>query len=324
VARRLCPVLPALHAFLHRVREFNDQEQPSNGKDIAMNTSNQTTRSLFAVITAAGLTAFCSHATTVVWTNSASGNWNVANNWDPRQVPQPGDSVFITNNGTYTVTLNVATTNADLRLGGASGKQTLNLNSYLMRITGTAVVGTNGILGLPGSSFDGNAAVDGVVNWSGGSFTDSLLSIGTNGILNLTSNPKYLTRSVLLNAGKVNWSAGTLGALFTGPDESVLITNLVGGIFDIQSSLNLTNNANAYADTAVVFHNDGTLRKSASGAAATFRMPLVNQGTVEALAGPLQFTLGLYNSGTINISGGSVDLEAGVFTFDQGQFMKAI
>ena len=130
------PALPTLHVVLGPRPEFNHQEQPISEKDVAMNTSKQTKSLLLAVMIAAVLTAPGSHAATAVWTNSASGNWNVANNWDPRQVPQPGDSVFITNNGTHTVTLNVATTNADLMLGGASGKQTLNLNSYLMRITG--------------------------------------------------------------------------------------------------------------------------------------------------------------------------------------------
>ena len=107
------------------------------------------------------------------------------------------------------------------------------------------------------------------MNWSGGSVTDSLLSIGTNGILNLTSNPKYLTRSTVVNAGKANWSAGTLGAVFTGPNESVLITNLAGGTFDIQGALNLTNNANAYANSALAFYNEGILRKSAGTSAAS-------------------------------------------------------
>src|SRR5690242_15169777 len=42
----------------------------------------------------------------VTWTNTSGGNWYVATNWSPNQVPGPGDDAVITASGLYAVTLN--------------------------------------------------------------------------------------------------------------------------------------------------------------------------------------------------------------------------
>src|ERR1039457_7308146 len=42
-------------------------------------------------------------AATITWTNTSGGNWSVAANWSPNQVPTNTDSVLITAPGTYTV-----------------------------------------------------------------------------------------------------------------------------------------------------------------------------------------------------------------------------
>src|SRR5947209_8443633 len=44
-------------------------------------------------------------ANNISWTNTAGGNWSVAANWSPNVVPSFSDNVFITNSGTYAVTL---------------------------------------------------------------------------------------------------------------------------------------------------------------------------------------------------------------------------
>ena len=45
-------------------------------------------------------------AATIHWAGAVSGNWSVATNWSPAQVPAATDDVIIDPNGTYTVTLN--------------------------------------------------------------------------------------------------------------------------------------------------------------------------------------------------------------------------
>ena len=76
-------------------------------------------------------------AATVLWTNAAGGNWSAVTNWSPNQVPTIADTVFITNNGTYAVTLNVSATCGSLTLGGTSGAQALSNNSVILTLTNT-------------------------------------------------------------------------------------------------------------------------------------------------------------------------------------------
>src|SRR5438552_1806679 len=61
----------------------------------------------------------------IVWTNLNGGVWSAATNWSPNAVPGASDNAYITNSGTYTLTLDVGATLAGLRAGGGGGTQTL-------------------------------------------------------------------------------------------------------------------------------------------------------------------------------------------------------
>jgi hypothetical protein len=63
-------------------------------------------------------------AATVNWTNTAGGNWSVAANWSPNQIPGPSDDVVITTGGSYAVLLDTGPTINSLTLGGGGGQQT--------------------------------------------------------------------------------------------------------------------------------------------------------------------------------------------------------
>jgi hypothetical protein len=78
---------------------------------------------LAACIGATMLSTAC--ASTINWTNVAGGNWSLAANWSPNQVPGSADDATVTNAGTYTVTLDTSPTVGSLTLGGSSGQQTL-------------------------------------------------------------------------------------------------------------------------------------------------------------------------------------------------------
>ena len=56
-------------------------------------------------------------AADVVWTNTSGGTWATASNWSPNQVPGSADTAWITNNGTYTVTVNASATVNALKPG---------------------------------------------------------------------------------------------------------------------------------------------------------------------------------------------------------------
>ena len=66
-------------------------------------------RTRTALVSAAMLFAFGANAADLVWIGG-TGNWSAAGNWSPAQVPTAADNAFITNSGTYTVTLPAGTT----------------------------------------------------------------------------------------------------------------------------------------------------------------------------------------------------------------------
>ena len=100
-----------------------------------------------------------------IWNNLAGGSWINASNWTPAGVPGVADSVFITNNGTYQVSLDANATVASLTLGGASGAQSLSNNASGLTLNTASVVQNNGVLILGGGTFSGS---NGVTIASGG------------------------------------------------------------------------------------------------------------------------------------------------------------
>src|SRR5271168_1026030 len=64
-------------------------------------------------------------AASITWTNTSGGNWSVAANWSPNQVPGVADTALIETSGSYTVMLNANAQIAGLTLGGSGGIQNL-------------------------------------------------------------------------------------------------------------------------------------------------------------------------------------------------------
>src|SRR5271154_356196 len=89
-------------------------------------------------------------AATITWTNTAGGNWSVAANWSPNQVPGSSDDAVITASGTYNVTLDTSPTVNSLALGGSSGQQTLTTGNNNLTLNNSSFVNANGNLALTG------------------------------------------------------------------------------------------------------------------------------------------------------------------------------
>jgi len=83
-------------------------------------------------------------ADTITWTNISGGNWSVAANWSPNEVPGSSDDVLITSNGTYLVTLDTSPTINSLTLGADSGEQTLTNQDFTLTLNSASIIGTNG------------------------------------------------------------------------------------------------------------------------------------------------------------------------------------
>ncbi|MEX0744844.1 MAG: PEP-CTERM sorting domain-containing protein [Phycisphaeraceae bacterium] len=115
------------------------------------------------------------------WDETAGGNWNVAENWDPEAEPTSGD-VSINLDGTYTVVANSGVNLGDLTIGTSSsaGTQTVSLNTFSGFNMASMTIGANGVFER---HHNGNVGIGDLTIQSGGLFSQSNSSkgIGTNG-----------------------------------------------------------------------------------------------------------------------------------------------
>jgi fibronectin-binding autotransporter adhesin len=203
-------------------------------------------------------------ADTLVWTNTTGGNWSVAANWSPNQVPGSSDTAVITNAGTYTVTLNASATLAGLQLGGASGTQLLAQAANTLTLNGPGTVAPNGRY-----------------NWSGGTLAGAAaLVVAPGGQVNLSGSSTKTLSGAVTNGGTVIWS-GT-GSFSMG--AAGVLHNLAAGLVDIQNDEVLD-----YTSGSPLLVNDGTIRKSAGTVQTQMQVPFINNGTVDAQTGTIRF-----------------------------------
>ena len=71
---------------------------------------------VFATLLLLMLGNIAANSATIAWTNTSGGNWSVATNWSPNQVPGASDTAVITASGIYTVTFNAGGSFATGRL----------------------------------------------------------------------------------------------------------------------------------------------------------------------------------------------------------------
>ncbi len=203
--------------------------------------------------------AFSLDAATIIWTNTASGDWNTAVNWDPNSSPGTNDTAIITNAG-VTVFLNSTTTVGGVTLGTfGAGTATLSLNGQTLALNGPLAVYPSGSLTVDSGTLVGNpnAVLSGTIGWTAGTL-DGILTLAPGGTLNITTgNSHFINGCTLTNSGTVNWSGGTLyaggGAIFYNY-----------GMWNAQDDQPMQD----YNGGGTVFNNYGTFRKS--GGASEF------------------------------------------------------
>jgi hypothetical protein len=207
--------------------------------------------------------ATSTRAATLIWTNVAGGDWNVAANWTPAQVPSGGDGVIITNSGTYTVTNTVGVTLHDLTLGGTNGTQILTISS--LTLTNLGLINSNGVLNLNGGDLEGALTIA-----QGGTLTQTnTLQFAYNNYGSGYTNTAYLT-----NYGTVVW-AGTIYGSGNSSSHG-------GGGFIYNAGL-----WNAVADMTLdsyngvgtnYFINTGTLEKTGGTGTSSINWAFSNNG----------------------------------------------
>ena len=159
-------------------------------------------------------------AATVVWTNTAGGNWSVATNWSPNAVPASGDTVIITNDGTYAVTVDVSPTLNSWTFGATNGTQTLNLNSTTLTLNGSATFETNAVFNLGGGTLTGTGVVQvkGTFNWTSGTMSGTGSTTFENiAVVSFSSaGTKFWRQRTVNNYTTVTYTGGGLLADIAG------------------------------------------------------------------------------------------------------------
>src|SRR5215469_11992536 len=130
---------------------------------------------LWVAILFVSLSTCFSFATTYTWI-AGTGNWSQGVNWSPTGPPTTNDTALITNNGTYTVTVNATEAVNVLTLGGTTGTQTLLISSSGTLNLGSASTGSaQGVLNINGTlGGAGSLVLAGPMNWNGGTITNSV------------------------------------------------------------------------------------------------------------------------------------------------------
>ena len=228
--------------------------------------------------------ALSSHAVTLTWTNTSGGAWSTTANWSPNQVPGSSDTAVITNTGNYTVTLNDSVSVAEIILGASGGSSTQTLS------------------------------------WTGGTLSECAVAVAPQGVLHLEgAGWKLLRHCTVNNAGTILWTgAGGLQAEFTGADKSVLITNLPGALFEIQTDATYWHHDGGSVNPTDRIHNAGVLRKTGGTGTNLFasQVQFVNAGVVELQQGAFEFPNGFVCDGTLDLAAGTqIHLGGGTFRF---------
>ena len=202
--------------------------------------TNVLLRGLFASL----LASISIHAATINWTNTAGGNWSVVANWSPHQLPGSFDTAVITNDGNYTVTMDVGPTLAGLVIGATNGvnTQTLSANGQTVTLNGQVTVNSRGVFSFINGNLSGATVLAGMMNWSGGTLNNSgSLTVASNGVLNIQGAIGLY--SALTNNGTVNWQAGNVTVnYFTGANYFGAVWNQAGAQWNILCDQTMNHN----------------------------------------------------------------------------------
>ncbi len=253
-------------------------------------------------------------AATCTWTNAVGGTWNNPSNWQPNQVPAPGDTVVITAPGNYAVTLDVNASLAGLLLGTDVGGSTQSLHTagWNLTVNGQMQVSAQGHFNLDGGALGGTNDLSGVLTWSGGSLAGAM-TIASNSVLNIVAGGgDGFDGLVLTNYGTINWSNTPLYGI---NGHNAQVYNY--GLWNAQSDNQFYGAYNGGARS--LFDNFGTLTKSggANASATVFDGNVVfnNWGVVQGQVG----NLGLHGGGTVY--GGNFDTTGGGVVNLYGQLL---
>jgi hypothetical protein len=193
------------------------------------------------------------------YTNSVSGKWETAGNWSLLAAPGAGQSIFITNAGTKTVTIDATTsgtfsdtmTISNLTLNAPAGVT----NTLLVIRAGVIplrVLGTNGVTATP--QFD--VGVGGLLT-----ITNALLAVDTGPSLSISGGELRLLGGFFSSTGQLSMaSVGNLATLTVGGGTASLGGIAAGSASSSMGSISVTNGGTLLVTNGTIgLGNDGSL-----------------------------------------------------------------
>lgn len=167
------------------------------------------------------------------------------------------------------------------------------------------------------------AAVGQRLVWTGGTLHSGVLEIAATASVEVSgSGEKTLHAMTLVNGG--TWTLaddGPLACRFTGYNQSVVITNLSGALFEITGTGAPTRVSPGGWPGPCVLHNLGALRKSGPAAAAMAGVTLDNHGVVEVAGGSLALSGGGTSAGRfITGAGSAIALVTGTYDLEAARW----
>ena len=247
------------------------------------------------------LTMNLAHAANVYWTNTSGGNWSTAANWSTGTMPGATDNTFITNNGTYTVTLDVSATVNNLTFGGLNGQQTFLIAGPTLALNGIGQISTNAILNCAGGTIAGTGTfnVGGKFIWTSGTLSGS----GTVNVLQYANI--YIGYGFVTLGGWTIDNQGTTIINGSGTlimNNGAVLTNGAGATLEISSPAgNIV--AGTYSGTNEAIYNNGLMQVSGPNRFNCY-VPFFNAGTVQVQQGDFQVGGGT-QTGSFTVTNGA-------------------
>jgi fibronectin-binding autotransporter adhesin len=158
-------------------------------------------------------------ASTITWINTSGGDWNVAGNWNPEQVPGAADTALINTSGTYIVNVTDTESAASLTIGGATGTQTLQVNSGGVLNESSGTLAATGLLTVEAGGFLNMASTFTVE----GPLTNAGTMNLTNAQIYLYNNDSAALAGGIVNQGVINFCGASGDQIFSAYGDAYLV-----------------------------------------------------------------------------------------------------
>jgi RHS repeat-associated protein len=247
------------------------------------------------------------------WVGPALGNWQTAADWSTGTVPSSSEVVCIGSGKTVQV---IET--AD-HAGVLQDHGTVEVSSGELSISSTLETSSAYNIALSGGRITnaGTLDVSHSLSWTGGFIVGKGSTVIQSGATGTINPPSYvqLSEGKLINDGTVTWSTGTLEMASKAEIENA-------GTFYANSE----NPEGSWFNTTILnngegnwIRNTGTFKKSSGTGISVAAVAFVNDGTVTAETGQLNFADGSYPGETSTGSWGSH--EGASLAFSTGTFV---